>query len=206
MKNKAAIFGGSFNPIHIGHLSAALNVCEIMKLNCIYFIPNNYPVHKDVIDKIDANERLYMVKQAIIPYARFSCLDLEIIRRGPSYMIDTVKEFYRLFPDVEKPVGLIIGEDLISGLEKWERIHELTDLVQIIAITRNNGKQKIIDSIYNSIIDKYRIIQLPVIRLDISSRLIRQRYQDNLDNSLYLPESINNYILKKRFYQKDNKF
>jgi len=135
MTEKTALFGGTFDPIHFGHLRSAAHVLDHLGFDRVIFIPSANPPHKRNQPITDADHRLEMVRLAICHEPRFACDDCEIHRGGPSYTIDTVTAIRdRLGPAVR--LAWIIGADSLAELSSWYRVSELVDLCEIITVAR----------------------------------------------------------------------
>jgi len=127
------IFGGTFDPIHYGHLRTAFEVLEVLGFAQIRFVPSGEPPHRDVTFA-SAELRLQMVAAATASEPRFVVDNREIRRAGPSYTLDTLETMRREFSAV--PMGLIIGMDAFLGLTTWHRWEELLEYAHIIVAHR----------------------------------------------------------------------
>ena len=184
------ILGGTFNPIHIGHLILAEEVREKLKLGRIIFVPTYLPPHKNNSDIAPAGERLAMIKLAIKGNKYFSVSDIEIKRNGQSYTIDTIKEFKKIYPKEE--LYFIIGSDLLKYLDDWKDLGEIIKMVSFIVATRPGYALEKIPS---------HISTIPIRAVDISGFEIRKAIKENKSFRYLVPESVLKYILKKRFYR-----
>jgi nicotinate-nucleotide adenylyltransferase len=129
------IFGGTFNPIHYGHLRLAEDVREEFSLGSVIFIPSRVPPHKEIKPGIGPAERLAMLERAIRGNPSFRCDDVEIRREGVSYTIDTVEYVYGAFAFAGKPF-FIVGSDLLADLDTWKEIGRLLDRITFIVLLR----------------------------------------------------------------------
>lgn len=188
---KIAIYGGSFNPIHIGHLITGLKVIENLGYDKILFIPLNIPSHKNVTCSINSKHRLKMVKLAINGINEFIYSDIEIKRGGLSYTIDTVKQLIKEYK-YDKKFGVIFGDDLLDGLNSWKDIDELNEISQLICLFRN--QDKITESRYN-------IKWVNNMIINVSSTMIRERVKKGLKINFFVTERVNDYIIKKQLYR-----
>lgn len=135
---KTAILGGSFNPVHIGHLILAEEVLSQCRYDRILFIPANIPPHKS-IDDPGPHIRLEMLEAAIKGFPAFAVSDCEILRKGISYTIDTIrclKTDGGLKGQMDDKPGLIIGDDLLAGFFEWKEPYSLIDEAEIIVAHR----------------------------------------------------------------------
>jgi nicotinate-nucleotide adenylyltransferase len=133
IRKKVGLFGGTFNPIHIGHLRGAEEVREAFQLSTIIFIPSAIPPHKNASGIIDANHRLEMVKRAISKNPYFITNDIELRRPGKSYTIDTLKFFKENSNDI---LYFILGSDAFVEIETWKDFKNLFSLSNFIVMTR----------------------------------------------------------------------
>lgn len=129
------LFGGTFNPVHIGHLRSALEVKEGFELQKIFLIPAALPPHKIPGEVAAAGDRLHMLNLAVEDTASLSVSDVELKRSGPSYTIDTVHHFKRVLPD-DSQIYLIMGLDAFLEIDSWKSYEELLVQIPIIVINR----------------------------------------------------------------------
>ena len=185
------ILGGTFNPIHIGHLAAAQAVRDALKLDEVLFVPSYYPPHKSKSAVIDAKHRMTMVSLAIRDNQKFSLCDLEIRRKGKSYSIDTLLELKKIYP-AKTRFYFIIGSDMLKGLSAWRRIDELAKLICFIAVDRKG---------YRKINTPYRVKGVAMFDLGLSSSYLRQNLKQGKSVRYLLPEKVYRYIKKHRLYR-----
>ena len=133
---RLAVLGGSYNPIHIGHLMLADAVALRYGYDTIAFVPAFLSPFKDGHSGCTAEDRLAMVKLAIADNPAFYCESCEIQRQGVSYTIDTLKFLKKKFPQCEGKIGLIIGDDLLEGFSGWREAEHIPDYADIIVGNR----------------------------------------------------------------------
>ena len=134
---KIAVLGGSFNPIHIGHLALADEVCSVLDYDRILFIPTCQAPHKESRDAVRAEDRLEMVRLACEGDERFEAESCEIDRGGVSYTWDTVAFLEEKYAGVlEGKIGLILGDDLLPGFRLWKHAEELARKCRLILARR----------------------------------------------------------------------
>ena len=136
---KVALFGGSFNPIHNGHLNLALSVLEQFEYEKIIFVPafiSPFKVKDDSHFAISPIDRFNMVNLAIESEKKFETSSYEILKSTPSFTIETVKYFYNNFYEIEGKIGLIIGSDNLIEIEKWKDFNHLMNMVDLIVVKR----------------------------------------------------------------------
>ena len=205
------ILGGTFDPVHYGHLRTALEVQQALSLDEVRFIPCSEPPHrnKPVAEPL---QRLAMVRAAIAGQDKFVADDREIRRGGSSYMVDTLASLKKDFSD--KSLCLILGTDAFNGLAQWHRWQEIFNLTNIVVMQRsgmrgqielNNRlllqlKECIIDADNLKIKQNGAVCFVPVTQLDISATKIRQQWQQNIDNQFLLPDSVLTLIQQQNIY------
>ncbi|MBB71914.1 MAG: nicotinic acid mononucleotide adenylyltransferase [Legionellales bacterium] len=126
------ILGGTFDPIHFGHLRLALEIQQILRLDSVRLVPCHNPVHKNGLEATP-EQRLAMLTLAIQDEPTLICDDREIRRDGPSYMVDTLES---LRQEIDTPLCMIVGSDAFLKLDDWHRWEELLSLSHIIVATR----------------------------------------------------------------------
>jgi len=188
---KIGILGGTFNPIHIGHLILAEEVREKLKLDKVIFVPTYLPPHKDNSDIAPAHARLAMIKLAIKGNRYFLASDIEIKRDGRSYTIDTLKEFEKAYPQDE--LYFIIGSDLLKYLDDWKDLQEIIKMVRFIVATRPGYPLEKIPS---------HISTIPIRAVDISGFEIRKAIKEDKSFRYLVSEAVLKYINKKKLYKK----
>ncbi len=193
---KIGILGGSFDPIHVGHLMIAEAVWDEYKLDKILFVPCANPPHKNNV-LTSAKHRFNMTLLATCSNPHFEVSAIEIERTGPSYTVDTIKEFKRIYGD-DTELYFIIGADCIQELPTWHKIDELLKLCQFIA-TRRPSYTTDLDIIAKEFSD-YNIKVLETPELEISSTDIRQRIKKGYSIQYITTEQVQQYIRKEELY------
>jgi nicotinate-nucleotide adenylyltransferase len=138
---KLGLFGGTFNPIHFGHLRAALEVREGCGLDRVLLIPAAVPPHKESGVLAAAADRLRMIELAVEGEPGITVSDVEIRRGGPSYTVDTVRHFHRELP-AGTDIFLIVGLDAFLEIDTWKSFRELLALVPVIVISRPDAAHR----------------------------------------------------------------
>lgn len=190
--NRIGVYGGTFDPIHMGHLITAQYILEERKLEKILFIPAYISPHKTQIYSTGEIHRLEMVRLAIEGYNRFECSDYEIQKKGVSYTIDTILELSKTYKHIE----LIIGYDNLLSFEKWHRPDELIQLVKLIVLKRKIGGDI---NQFNKYFSEANFIDSP--NIDISSTNIRERVRKNLPIDFLVPQKVKEYIKTNNLYK-----
>ncbi len=204
MSQGIALFGGTFDPIHHGHLIVARAVMEHLDLARVVFIPAPNPPHKIGQSLSAAEHRLQMARLAIAGEPRFEVSDIEIHRAGLSYTILTVEAYRRMVgPDV--PLAWIIGGDSLPELHTWYRVRELVDACRIVTAVRPGYETPDLSILQRSLTDEQvarlggDIITTP--RIDISSTEIRRRVRAGLSVRYLVPEAVAEYVDANRLYR-----
>ena len=135
-KKKIGIFGGTFNPIHQGHLKMAEVARKEYKLDIVYFIPCGVPPHKPKKDLLPAKKRFELVKKAIKGKKYFKVLDIEIKKRKPCYTIDTVNNLVRACHGKPQQLFFLIGQDEFENLHTWNRANQLAKMITFLVLPR----------------------------------------------------------------------
>ncbi len=187
---RIGIFGGTFNPVHIGHLIAAQSAWEKLKLDRVIFVPSYLPPHKSSKNVVAAKDRFNMVSAAIKGNLGFKVLDFEIKSKTRSYSIETVNYLIKQYPKKTK-FFFIGGEDSLATLSSWKCIEELLTKV-IFAMVYRPG--------YKKFSSKIKVQSIPMPGLDISSSEIRKRINQGKSVRYFLPEGVLRYIEKKKLY------
>lgn len=187
---RVGILGGTFNPIHIGHLSIAHVAYEKLQLDKVVLVPSYLPPHKTSKNVISAHHRYQLVVQAIEGNPSFEVSDFEIKKEGKSYSIDTVRYLRDQYPKGTK-LYFIIGYDSLATLDTWKDIDEILKIVTFVVVNRP-GFGKIQSSI------KTRVITMPGI--DVSSSYVRRCLSSGHPAKYFLPEKVLTYINEHRLY------
>lgn len=196
---KIGIIGGTFSPIHIGHLMLAQRALEEYHLDEIVFIPNGNPPHKKA--SLDASFRAEMVKLAIKDHPGFTFSDFEIRKEAFSYTSDTLAEFCSLNPDAE--YYFIVGADSLDYMEQWHEPQKIFDCAVILAGPRGNLDLKQMEQKIQELKEKYnaRINLLHMPNFEISSNWIRQAVKEGYSIRYYVTEEVENYIEEHGLYR-----
>lgn len=192
-----AIFSGTFNPVHIGHLIMAESVKSELNLDKILFIPSFLPPHREDCF-ISPHDRLNMINLAIQNNRNFESSDIEIKRQEKSYSYLTVKKLME--QNNLSKINFIIGADAFSLIYSWYEVEKFAKLVRFIVIERpNNHKIKdIVNNINLKNID-FTAVKAPLI--DISSSCIRERVKEGKSIKYLVPDLVDDYISQKKLYK-----
>jgi len=187
---KIGILGGTFNPVHIGHLILAEEAREKLKLDKILFIPTAIPPHKDSSNIAPASDRLKMLRLAIKGNKFFGVCDIEIKRKGRSFTIDTLKELKAQYGQDE--LYFIIGSDLLKYLNEWKDLSQIVKMVNFVAATRPGYSLEQIPQYIQT---------LPIRAVDVSGFEVRRCIQENKSFGYLVPDKVFDYIKKRKLYK-----
>jgi len=200
-KKKIGIMGGTFDPIHFGHLFIAQTALDRFELNKIIFIPTGKPPHKRERVITDSNDRMDMLNLAVKSNPKFETSSIEITRGEMSYTIDTIKELQQDY-DNETEFYFITGTDAFIEIETWKEYIQLFGLVKFVVMKRQVTNSKLLDEKIELFIKEYKanITKVEIPTLDISSTNIRKRVKEGISIKYLLPENVEKYIFKNRLY------
>ncbi len=194
---KIGILGGTFNPIHNGHLLIAKHALIELELDSVLVMPNHHPQYRS-IEGVSDEDRINMIKLAIKDEEGFIYSDVEILREGATYTVDTLRQLKELSPDDE--FYFIMGADSLMYFDKWRSPDEIVRLSNILVAVRGEDDidkclKKIKELGYGN-----RITMLKSPNTVISSSNIRERVRDGLDIGELVPDSVEDYIIKHGLY------
>ena len=192
---KIGILGGTFDPIHIGHLVFAEQVREKLKLGQVIFIPCFSPPHKRGRKLSPARDRFYMIQLALDCNPFFKVSDMELKRKGVSYTVDTLKQLKSLYPDSK--IYFLTGSDVLNEVHTWkdpEKIYKLAKMV----IAKRPGFDEFDPG--NHFAKKSIIVNITSV--DISSSQIRERVKKGQSIKYLVPSKIEEYIKRKKLYRR----
>jgi len=216
-QEKIGLFGGTFNPIHSGHIKAAGIVQRIFALDKVLFIPSFIPPHKESETIVSPGHRFKMVELAVENIASFVASPIEIEEKGTSYSILTIQKISKIYP-----VGLfffILGIDAFLEIDTWKNHERVLEQCKFVVISRKGycleDAKSVLDRKYASgmcdlsVSEKirenldlsYRIFLLPFDALDVASTEIRGRLRKKLSITHMVPESVADYIIRNNLYQ-----
>jgi len=219
-KARIGIFGGTFNPIHSGHLRAAEIVKQRFLLDKVLFIPSYIPPHKESVDIAAPLHRLKMVELACASYPRFIPSSIEIDAEEKSYSIITLRKIEKLYP--EAWMFFILGIDAFLEIETWKEYEKLLNRCSFIVVNRPGFHLKeakeVLKGIYRErmyelseadergeieedLFSSYQIFLLPIASLDIASSEIRKKVRKGISMKDMVPEAVKAYIKENKLYQ-----
>ena len=194
-KRKICLFGGTFDPPHIGHLLVAQTIFEAENFDKIVFIPTYKTPKKDNVTNI--KDRLAMLTMAVTSNPNFEICDMEISRGGTSYSIDTIKEYKNEFNLSSNEIFYLIGSDSLQNFHEWKETDQILNNCNVIVALRPGFKPT---DISNWILRKVRFASIP--RFEISSSTIRDRWRSDKTIRYMVTQPVWEYINDHGMYQK----
>ncbi len=192
---KLCIFGGTFDPPHIGHLLIAQTIFEAEKFDNIVFVPAYQPPHKNHSKLSAIDLRLKMLELAVIENPHFIISDVEIRRKGISYSIDTVMEIKTLHNLVKDELYFLIGSDTLSDIVNWKNPRGLVKECRVIVAVRPGFRPS---DIPPWLLESVRFANIP--RFEISSTVIRQRWRSNKTIRYMVTQPVWEFINEHNLY------
>ena len=187
--NKIGLFGGTFNPLHNGHIELAKNSIVSLNLDAVVFVPNYLSPFKSDQLILDDFHRFKMIELTLKNYINFFVSDFEIKSKNISYTINTIKYFQSTFP--KKKFVLLIGNDSLINFDKWFNFKEMLSLIEIGVFERDS-------SVYNNFNIKYK--EIKGCKIDVSSSLIRDKIKHFLPINNLVPNEVLKYIKENKLY------
>jgi nicotinate-nucleotide adenylyltransferase len=215
-ERKIGLFGGTFDPIHCGHVKAAENVQDIFAFDRILFIPSYIPPHKESADVASAEHRLKMVELALISFDRFFPSSIEIDARGTSYSIVTLNRIKKIFPNTE--IFFLLGIDAFLEIDTWKDYEDVLEQCSFIVMKRpgfrldeakeilaEKYKQRMVEVTgslenENERLSPHKIYLLSISTMDVSSSGVRERVGNFQSIKGLVPENVENYIKERHLY------
>lgn len=197
---KIGVFGGTFNPVHNGHLRVVLEAYDYLGLDEVLMVPSGFSYMKDEAEIADSGCRLEMVKLAVKDYPYIIVSDMEIIRGGASYTYETIaglKEFYPL-----DKLYFIIGADNLYSMEKWKNADFIFQNVIIAVRLRDASEEADLRRQADYLKERFAAVVcfLPGDKIFISSRLIRERVKEGMDVGDLVPAGVDEFIGREGLY------
>jgi nicotinate-nucleotide adenylyltransferase len=189
---KTGIFGGTFDPPHLGHLIVAQDAALALGLDRILFIPAAQPPHKQDVVVSAADLRARMLALAVNGDDRFAVDELELERAGPSYTVDTLRALTTRDPDAEWT--LLMGVDQYAEFDAWREPGAIRRLARLAVLTRGGGAVVALPG---------EDVQVEVSRIDISSTLIRARVAAGLPIRYLVPAAVESFIFERQLYRRN---
>lgn len=194
---KIGILGGTFDPIHLGHLHLANQATKILGLQKVLFVPAGDPWMKNDKKLSDPTHRLNMTYLALENNINFQVDDLEITRSGISYTIDTIIELKHRF-DPEAEFYLIMGEDAASQINYWKDTNQILKMIKLVVMTRSDGQSLMVDIDKNI---KFKWINNSEMFLGVSSTKIRKMVNARKPIGEFVHQDVGKYIREYKLYR-----
>lgn len=201
---RIGIYGGTFSPVHSGHLLAAREFVQGMELDKLLVIPAAQPPHKEMQTPVSANDRLEMCRLAFRGMEGVEISDIEISRGGKSYTVDTVTSLCEKYPDDE--LFLLVGTDMVLTFDRWYRYTDILSLCNLVYVRRETDSElddKICKKIF--FLEKQtggKIRHIKMTPVEISSSELRNMIARGEDTGEYIPKPVKEFIRKKGIYTK----
>ncbi len=205
-----AIFGGTFDPVHYGHLRCADDARQKLKLKDLCLLPSGHPPHR-LTPSATTAQRLQMLQLALTEFPQLLIDDRETRREGPSYMVDTLKELRSEGP--QRPIMLLIGQDAANDLHTWHHWEQLFELAHIVVLTRPDTcleyRRDLAEIIQNRACLEFeqlhscvagRVLQLEVASIDISATDVKKLICSGNTLKSMLPEAVIRFINENHLY------
>lgn len=194
------IMGGTFDPIHFGHLAAAEGALHLIGLDRVLFMPNRQPPHKPGRPISPVEHRCAMVRLAIAGNPRFEYSDLELRREGPSYTVDTIRAVQAEHPDWR--TGFIVGMDSLIDIRTWHDYATLLTLTDLIVVGRPGSRTADRDAVLAALgpvlTARIRIVETPGV--SVSASELRRLAAEGYPLRYLVPDSVAKYIREQRLY------
>lgn len=199
---RIGVLGGTFDPIHNGHLAAADDVAWRLSLDTILFVPNRRPPHKQDQHISEPRHRAAMVELAIAGNPRFAASDVELRREGLSYTIDTLRELQARWPGTD--LVFLVGCDALPHLHTWHQPEGILEEFGLVVMARPTGSP--VD--WGALTERFpgireRVEVVDVAELDISARDIRKRVAEGAPIRYYVQPAVERYIRLHRLYRRE---
>lgn len=197
---KIGIMGGTFNPIHIAHLILGESAYDQFGLDSVYFMPSKNPPHKDIKEVISDSHRTNMVKLAIADNPHFEFSDVELLREGYTYTVDTITYLKETLKETE--FYFIIGADSLFMLDQWYEADKLLKMMHFVAATRDHATEEALQSKIAYLANRYgaKIDLLHIPTLDVSSQYLRNCIKEHRSIRYYVPSEVEAYIRTHQLY------
>ncbi|MDN5909026.1 MAG: nicotinate-nucleotide adenylyltransferase [Brevibacterium sp.] len=194
---RVGVMGGTFDPIHHGHLVAASEVASTFNLDEVVFVPTGRPYQKDAGEVTSAEHRYLMTVIATASNPRFTVSRVDVDRPGPTYTIDTLRDLARSYgPDTE--MFFITGADALAQILTWKNVDELFSLAHFVGVSRPGHELRS----EGLPVDRLSLVQIPA--LSISSTDCRLRVMDGAPVWYLVPDGVVQYIAKYELYRSEN--
>ena len=191
---RIGVFGGTFDPPHVGHLLVANDAREALELDRLIFVPAGaQPFKVDMPPVASGQDRLEMVRLAVADDADYAVDDAEINRKGLSFTVDTLEHLSERNPAAR--LFLLMGEDVLAGFEKWRSPARIRELATLVAVSRGGLGGSVVDPATSA------VLRVSTRRVDVSSTEIRERRRAGKSIKGFVPESVERFIDVRGLYR-----
>ncbi|MCM8790403.1 MAG: nicotinate-nucleotide adenylyltransferase [Candidatus Omnitrophica bacterium] len=187
---RIGILGGTFNPIHIGHLILAEEALAKLRLDKVVFVPTYIPPHKALEGNVKPEDRLKMTELAVADNAAFEVSDFEINSRKTSYSVDTLKEFRRRYGE-DAQLYFITGSDLLKDLFSWKNVNDIFKMSKFIVANRPGYPVQEVPKEVETVV---------ITPIEVSSEDIRRRLKSGRSIRYLVPDKVREYIIANKLY------
>lgn len=195
---RIGVFGGTFDPPHVGHLALAERARDELGLDRVLFVTAARPPHKGAQPLSRVVHRIAMTRLAVRGFKAFEACDLELLRRGPSYTVDTLRALHGAHPGAA--LWLLLGEDSLRGFPTWKQPAEILELARLAIAPRSPGAGRKRSIPRSPAGLAQRLTWLPGPVLEVSSSDLRERAQRGASLSVLVPEPVVRYVRRHRLY------
>ena len=195
---RIGIYGGSFNPVHNGHIHLARTVAGELELDMVYLVPSRISPHRSVAEYASPEDRVAMLRIAAQCDERLRVSTYELDADRVSYSIYTVEHFRRKFPEAE--LFLLIGSDMLLSFDTWYRYQDIMRQVTLAVVSRENGDTEQLEEKAAQLRSFGEVVVSHAGAVEVSSTEIRKKIAKNLDFTCYIDENVVQYIRQKGLY------
>lgn len=197
---RIGVMGGTFNPIHIGHLLLAEWAMEKAELDEILVIPAGAPYKKSGQEILPGQERLHMAELAIKGNEKLRCLDMEILREGYTYTYETLEALKEQYPGTE--LTFIVGADCLFNIDTWKFPERILKNCTLLAAVRDDSSMEEMENKRKALLERFggSIVLMPFLRMSVTSTEIRERIRKGKSVRYMVPQEVLSYIEEKGFY------
>ena len=191
-------FGGTFNPVHRGHMHLAEEAYEKLGLDRLILVPANVPPHKEAPDLCSGRDRLEMCRLAVSDHEGFEVSDFELNQGGKSYSVFTAEHFARMYPDDD--IYMMVGSDMLLSFDRWYRFEDILKTVTLAVVSREYDDMDELEKKAEELSAFGNIKIINAEPFPVSSTEIRERIRLGQKYSCYLPEKVVQYIRLNGLY------
>ncbi len=195
---RIGIYGGSFNPVHNGHIRLARAAADEFLLDRVYLLPSRRSPHRSMSEYAPDSDRLEMVRLACRCDERLMASSYELEADRVSYTVYTVEHFRRKFPDSE--LFLLVGSDMLTSFESWHRYKDILAMASLCAVSRYDGDREELEKAAENLRKFGKVSICTCEPLEVSSTEVRKKIAKNEDFTCYLDKNVVQYIRSKGLY------